>query len=91
MAGFAGHLARLLVDTSRSLRYDRLMAVRYTERSKPTKGGLLRNLLGLVSDLAVSAGQNVSASAQAATAGKVVHKPCGTCTAPPAAPPASAP
>lgn len=58
------------------------MAVRYTERTKPTKGGLLRNLVGLIGDLAVSAGQNVSGAASAASAGQVTHKPCGVCTKP---------
>jgi hypothetical protein len=58
------------------------MAVRYTERAKPTKGGLLRNLLGLGLDLAASAGQNVKQAASAASAGQVVHKPCGVCTTP---------
>lgn len=58
------------------------MAVRYTERSKPSKGGLLRNLLGLGLDLAASAGQNVKTAASAASAGRVVHKPCGACSTP---------
>lgn len=62
------------------------MAVRYKPREKPTKGGLLRNILGLVGDLAVSAGQNVKSAASAASAGQVQHKPCDACTAPAAAP-----
>ena len=72
------------VDTRVSLRYDRPMAVKHTPRTQPRKGGLLGNLLGLVGDLAVSAGQNVKHAATAASAGQVVHKPCDACTAPPA-------
>ncbi|MCK9355568.1 MAG: hypothetical protein M0R22_00235 [Dehalococcoidia bacterium] len=64
------------------------MAVRYTKRTAPRKGGILGNLLGLVGDLALSAGQNVKQAASAASAGQVTHKPCNACTAP-AAPPSN--
>jgi len=72
------------VDTAAALRYDHPMAVKHTPRTQPRKGGLLGNLLGLVGDLAVSAGQNVKQAASAASAGQVTHAPCNACTAPPA-------
>lgn len=58
------------------------MAVRFTERTKPTKGGILRQLLGLGVDLVASGAQSVSSAAHAASAGEVLHKPCDVCTKP---------
>lgn len=58
------------------------MAIKYTPPTKPSRGGLLKSLIGVGLDLAASAGSSVKQAAAAANAGQVVHKPCDVCTAP---------